>query len=75
MSKSRGGAGRAGRNFATMSNNQVINLAKRSGVTDVGQLSKTQRSALRSAVKKGILFPYPSVWGDRPTYGPPLPKQ
>ncbi len=59
--------------YASLTPAQGVAHAAREGVTNLGQLSRAQVAALRRAVKAGTLTAYPSVWGDRPTYGPPLP--
>ena len=50
------GSGSGGRNFASMSNKSLVSFARRKSLTDIGQITKSQRSALNSAVKSGKLF-------------------
>ncbi len=58
-------------NYTLLTPQQVVERAATEGVTDVGQLSASQRAALNSAVRKGVLVRYWHPWfGGYRCYGP-----
>lgn len=69
MAKGSGGGGRGGISFPAMSNKQLVNYARRQGVVNVGQFSKSQAAALNRAVRAGKLIRgVDTLWGSNRRY-------